>query len=228
MFEACSCIRWGFIFKSIIFSILECLSASASEFGTGEALWFCWLSPTVSLGGIVCPLLVSPRSTGSEAGSSRWPGLSPGNYRRIKECKFLWGISQNRRAWLHFLCGDKPQLSVSIEDIFHASFYLQHEQSCHIANTGSSHLPHSKRKLQTDFQEEKHKLEVLLPNTRGLFLKNKWKSKKWKRDVHTRCIFTYVTAGNITGTCKTNPYMPASKLIAHVNLPFPSTAKPLP
>jgi hypothetical protein len=59
----------------------------------------------------------------------------------------------------------KPQLSASIEDIFHAFFYLQHEQSCHIANTGYSHLPRSKRKLHTFSQNENQKLEFLLQNT---------------------------------------------------------------
>lgn len=87
LFDACSCILWGCMFKSIILSILGCPSASASEMGPGEALWFCWFSPIVSLGGRFCPLLVSPGSTGFKAGSSRRPGLSPGNYRTIKECE---------------------------------------------------------------------------------------------------------------------------------------------
>jgi len=185
LFDPCSCIRWGFIFKSIIlvsFLFLACPSALASEAGTGETLWFCWFSTTVSLGGWFCTLLVSPWSTGCEAGSSIWPGLSPGNYRTNK--MFLRGILHNRRMTeipISLYRNYKPQLSASIEDIFHAFFYHQHEQSCHIANTGNSHLPHSKRKLHICHQKENHKLEILLPNTKGIFLKNinsKVKSKK--------------------------------------------------
>lgn len=41
----------------------------------------------------------------------------------------------------------KPQLSASIGDIFHGFFYHQHAQSYHIADRGSYHLSHSKRKL---------------------------------------------------------------------------------
>jgi hypothetical protein len=42
---------------------------------------------------------------------------------------------------------DKPQFFVSTEDISRVFFYLQHEQSYHIASKGNFHLSHSRRKL---------------------------------------------------------------------------------
>uniref|UniRef100_A0A2P2LLZ2 B-box zinc finger protein 19-like n=1 Tax=Rhizophora mucronata TaxID=61149 RepID=A0A2P2LLZ2_RHIMU len=45
------------------------------------------------------------------------------------------------------------------------------------------------------------------------------------KDPHTRCIFTYVTARNITGICQADSHMPASKLITHVDLVVAGTTK---
>lgn len=88
LFEACPCIRLGFMFKSInLLSIFTCPSSLASDRWMGEALWFWWFSPIVILGCWCCTLLVSPGSMGWDGGSSTiLPGLSPGNYRRTKNC----------------------------------------------------------------------------------------------------------------------------------------------
>lgn len=80
------------------------------------------------------------------AGSSRLPGLSPGNYRNKQSINFYINSKKKKisleKRW------DKPQLSASKGDIFYVFFYLQHEQSYHIANKESFHLSRSKRKLQ--------------------------------------------------------------------------------
>ena len=113
---------------------------------------------------------------------------------------------------------NKPQLSASRGDIFHEFFYLQHVQSYHIANKGKFHLSHSKRMLYARFQTREHKFEPLLKKKKTIY-SEKIKRKE-KRNMHTWCIFTYVTTGNITGVSKPYPHMPASKLITHVDLPF--------
>jgi hypothetical protein len=64
---------------------------------------------------------------------------------------------------------NKPQLFVSTKDISHVSFYLQHEQSYHIASKGNFHLSHNKRKLHVCMfrsREHKHKVQNLskIPN----------------------------------------------------------------
>ena len=64
---------------------------------------------------------------------------------------------------------DKPQFFVSTEDISRVFFYLQHEQSYHIASKGNFHLSHSRRKLHAcTFWSRKHtfKVQTLVQNTK--------------------------------------------------------------
>ena len=49
---------------------------------------------------------------------------------------------------------DSPQLFAWTEDIFHAFFYLQHEQSYHTANKGNFHLSRNRRKLHPDWKSK--------------------------------------------------------------------------
>lgn len=80
LFDVCSSILWGFMFKSII---LVSLIASASDDGT--ILWFCCISPNFIWGSGFAPLLVPPGFKVCETGLSAWPGLSPGNYRTVSD-----------------------------------------------------------------------------------------------------------------------------------------------
>ena len=112
LFEACSWIRWGFIFKSIIF--LSTLSFRPSELvtdiRTGETWRFCLFSPAVAFCGRFCPLLVSPGYIGCGAGSSGW-GWSPGNYEQPEKSNFK-GIRHKRKKIVGVLYRKQWQTSI--------------------------------------------------------------------------------------------------------------------
>ena len=155
-FEAWPCRRFGFIFKSIIWvSTWACPSVLPSEIGIEGTLWFWCLSPTTSLYDGPYSLMFSPWSRVCVAGSSKRAGLSPGNYMPNNKKKVLMGISvtASKTTKIYLAKSAKPQLSASKGDILHVFFYLQHEQSYHIANRENFHLPHSKRML--DIQSNK-------------------------------------------------------------------------
>lgn len=83
--EACPCIRWGLVLRSIIwFSILSSPPILLLSTGTGEGLWFFWFSLIVSLGGWLSSLLAWFGSRGCVPSSSKRPSLSPGNYKEYK------------------------------------------------------------------------------------------------------------------------------------------------
>ena len=151
-------------------STLSCPSELVSDIGAGETWRFCRFSSAVAFGGWFCPFLVSPGCIGCECRSSGW-GLSPGNYWPTKKVQILEEFHIAGRELLEFSTGtnNKPQLFVSTKDISHVSFYLQHEQSYHIASKGNFHLSHNKRKLHVCMfgsREHKHKVQNLskIPN----------------------------------------------------------------
>lgn len=113
---------------------------------------------------------------------------------------------------------DKPQLSASVRDIFHVFFYPQHEQSYHIVNKGNFHLSRNRRKLHA-VSKRIQNYEFFLPQQHKSHINGKVnRIIKKKVAPHTWCIFTNITSGNFTGICKTNPYMSASKFVAHMDL----------
>ena len=141
---------WGFIFKSIIFVSVSAWPSSLASRTGDSRWWFCWLSSTVTLcgGGWLCTLPISLGTLECGDGSSRFIGLSPGNWKRIRTSKFqsknIWKIREVISQSIN-----QPQPSAVAKGISYVSFSLQHERSCHIANKGNFHLSHSKRKLHT-------------------------------------------------------------------------------
>lgn len=115
---------------------------------------------------------------------------------------------------------DEPQLSASVGDTFHVFFYLQREQSYHIANKGNFHLSRNKRKLHA-VSKSIQNYEFFSPSTTRTISIGKKEFAEFGS--YTWCVFTDITAGNIAGICKTDPYVSASKLVAHVNLSIRST-----
>lgn len=156
--EDCPCILWGLVLRSInLASIIPSPSMLLTSTGIGELLWFCWFSFVWKFGDWFWSLLTPFWTTCWSPGSVKWPGLSPGNYRRISKREVLISVYKPDKKKLNQkspVQRHKPELSAWIGDTSCGFFYHLHVQSYRIAGKGSYHLPHSKRRLHTCFQRE--------------------------------------------------------------------------
>lgn len=104
LLAACPWTLWGFIFKSIIFVSVSAWPSSLASWTGDSRWWFCWLSSTVTLcgGGWLCTLPISLGTLECGDGSSRFIGLSPGNWKRTRtsklQSKCRWKIHQGHIA----------------------------------------------------------------------------------------------------------------------------------
>lgn len=87
------CILWGLVLRSInLVSVIPWPSMLLTSTGIGELLWFCWFSLVWKFGNWFWSLLTPFWTSCRNPGSFKWPGLSPGNYRRTSRREVLISV----------------------------------------------------------------------------------------------------------------------------------------